>query len=162
MAFFCCLWTFPMEWLLPHLYVFHTKCGHNMHRFWDISPNRSQWSKLDFPTLTNYQRFHRLRSLAQYWHHPTKLLHAQNIGQHFSTTERCLITWLISTTERCLITWLISTTERCLITWLKMWKGQNLTFSTVKGFTECRHHHMEAPCQNRRKFISSFRLKILP
>ena len=35
------------------LYVFHTNFRHTMYRFWDISLNRSQRSKLDFSDLEN-------------------------------------------------------------------------------------------------------------
>ena len=44
-----------VNWKIIHnlLYVFHTNVGHNMHRFWDINPNRLQRSKYDFLTLKN-------------------------------------------------------------------------------------------------------------
>ena len=35
------------------LFVFHTNFDHTMYRFWDISWNRSQKSKLDLSDLEN-------------------------------------------------------------------------------------------------------------
>ena len=44
---------FTFKIIYDFVYVFHRNIGHGMHRFWDISSNRSLRYKLDISDLEN-------------------------------------------------------------------------------------------------------------
>ena len=104
--------------------VFHTNFDHTMYRFWDISWNRLQRSKLDLSDLENdlqrYPRwFHTLHILGQDWFHK-EATWCNKFGQHLinywilsiimgkltkpdlSTLNPSLDSWLISSPRSCI------------------------------------------------------------
>ena len=56
-----------------------------MHRFWDISANRSQRPKFTFwPWKWPLEWLHTIYILGQYWYHANEATWCKKIGQHFS------------------------------------------------------------------------------
>ena len=87
--------------------------------------------------IDRLERFHSLHILAQYLYQPNETSSCKQIGQHFGTTELCLIIWLKKAKSD-----------------LEKWPLK--PFNENQNCTGCRHNYRDAPYQDRRKFISPF------